>query len=156
MTTIYTIGHSLHTIDRFLDLLRMHGIETLVDVRSLPMSRRAPQFNQRRLAESLAAAGIAYHHNARLGGRPKDESLYDEAGHVLYDRLAQTPAFLEGLEALLALAASSRTAIMCAEENPSKCHRRLLIGRNLITDDTDLQHIRGTGSVEIETRHRPS
>src|SRR6185312_11777994 len=76
---VFTIGHSSHPIATFIDLLRTHGIEALVDVRSFPGSRRNPQFNQPALREALNAAGISYHHMVSLGG--KRESLHAHSAH---------------------------------------------------------------------------
>ncbi len=131
-SAVYSIGHSRHPLERFLELLRLHGIDVVVDVRSAPYSRHAPHMSGRNLRGSLAAVGIRYLYlGGELGGRPEEDELYDPEGHVLYGRVASTRFFAAGLERLLDEAGRARVAIMCAEEDPAGCHRRLLVGRAL-------------------------
>lgn len=150
---LWTIGHSNHPADRFLALLQQHGIETVVDVRSQPYSRFSPQFGQSSLRELLAETGIGYRFlGDALGGRPKEPELYDDADNVLYYRVARTERFAEGLRRLIADAATQRVAAMCSEEDPTRCHRCLLITRNLLNDDNPptVLHIRGDGRSVAE------
>ena len=129
---LFTIGHSNQALDHFLSLLQRHGIEAVADVRTVPWSRYVPHFNARALGAALASQGIDYVPLGReLGGRPAGEEFYDEQGHVLYGRLAASPAFQEGLDQVLARARTSRIALLCSEEDPARCHRHLLIGRVL-------------------------
>ncbi len=151
--TIHSVGHSNHPIARFVALLDAAGIETLIDVRSHPGSRFHPQFNKAALANSLGAAGIGYRWlGEALGGKPKDASLLDSVGRPDYAKMAATPAFATAIEGVAALAASSRLAIMCAEEDPSRCHRALLVTPALVARGVDVRHIRGDGRV---VDHRP-
>ena len=148
MTTIHTIGHSRHPIDAFVSLLRRHGIATLVDVRSKPASRWAPQFGKARLERSLAGAGIAYvFMGDALGGMPDDPDLRDPEGNVDHGKLASSPRFEAGIDRLIGIAAQSATAIMCAEEDPDNCHRKMLIAPALGRKNVAVVHIRGDGSV---------
>src|SRR5215212_4466184 len=148
---IFTIGHSNHPLDTFLDLLRLHQIEVLVDVRSQPRSRYVPHFNPENIKGSLKEHGFQYIYMGKeLGGRPEGAEFYDEAGHVRYDRVAQASLFLAGLERLIAGGGRYRVAMMCSEEDPTHCHRRLLIGRVLRTRDVPFLHIRGTGALQTE------
>lgn len=156
---LYTIGHSKHPIEKFLGLLKLHGIETIVDVRTHPMSRFNPQFNRKRLEEALAEQQIQYVFlGNELGGRPKGEQFYDEKGFVFYNRIAQSKTFEEGLKQLAALmeeknsaAETKNVAVMCSEEDPESCHRKSLIGRALAkTPELTLRHIRGDGSAKDE------
>jgi uncharacterized protein (DUF488 family) len=148
---LYSIGHSNHSLDDFLDLLRTHGIEVLVDVRSAPYSRYVPHFNPANLKASLKEAGFQYIYMGKeLGGRPDGAEFYDAEGHVRYDRLAESPLFLGGLERLITGAERYRVAMMCSEENPTDCHRRLLITRVLAGRGLPVQHIRGDGRIESE------
>jgi len=148
---IYTIGHSNLSADRFLELLHENRIETLVDVRSRPASRHVPQFNKARLEKMVSEAGITYVWLGKeLGGLPDEEEFYDADGFILYQRLAATARFKEGISQLLALSKKSRCAIVCMEEDPSGCHRRLLIGRVLTQKGVTLAHIRKDGSVVYE------
>ena len=152
-TTIWSIGHSSQPLAKFLGLLRTHQIATVVDVRSQPSSKYSPQFNSAPLREACIDHGVEYvFAGTELGGRPRGSKYYDADGRVLYGLVAQSPEFLQGIDQLLAIAAvEGRTAIMCAEENPTDCHRRLLIGRVLRDRGVPLKHIRGNGIVEDES-----
>ena len=129
--TLFTIGHSTHPIEEFIELLRTHEIEEIADVRSIPKSRHVPQFNIDVLKESLQGAGIRYTHIAKLGGRRhtrKDSTNtgWRNAAFRGYADYMATPQFAEGLEELIAIARAQRTAIMCAEAVPWRCHRSLI------------------------------
>jgi len=128
---VYTIGHSTRDIDRFIALLEREHIQHVADVRSFPGSRRYPQFGREALAASLAARGIGYSHHPELGGRRRarpdspngawrNESFRGYADYML------TPAFATALDVLVDEAARQRTAIMCAEAVPWRCHRSLI------------------------------
>jgi uncharacterized protein (DUF488 family) len=148
-TMIYTVGHSNHPIERFLELLQRHGIEMLADVRSTPYSRFNPQFKRDALAASLAQSGIEYLFlGAELGARSKDRSCYDDAGRVSYRKLAATELFRSGIERLLVAARSKRTAIMCAEKDPLDCHRTILVARALEARGESIAHILASGEIE--------
>lgn len=150
-THLLTVGHSHHSLDHFLDLLSMHDLQGIADVRSWPRSRHAPHFDADPLEAALAARNIRYVFLGReLGGRPNDRGLYDDAGHVRYDRVAGTPASYRGMKRLLSGARQMRVAVMCAEENPEHCHRRLLVARVAMQHGAAISHIRGDGRVESE------
>ena len=144
-SVVYTIGHSTRDIDRFIALLEREHIQHVADVRSFPGSRRNPQFGREALAASLAARGIGYSHHPELGGRRhtrpdspngawRNESFRGYADYML------TPAFATALDVLLDRAARERTAIMCAEAVPWRCHRSL-ISDALVVRGVDVQHI---------------
>ena len=132
--TIWTIGHSNHPLEAFLDLLagtspRSVGRRSLAaPIRATPRSSTA-----RRSRPALTARGIRYLFlGDLLGGRAEDERFYDDQGRVLYDRLAESPGFRQGIERLLGgMRGRSARAILCGEEDPTDCHRRLLVGRVL-------------------------
>jgi uncharacterized protein (DUF488 family) len=131
MGTIYTIGHSTRTIEQFIALLRAHGIEQLVDVRTIPRSRHNPQFGQEELAASLQQAGIAYSHLGKLGGlrhASKDSvnSGWQNTSFRGFADYMATPEFQAGLDELKGLAEKKTVAIMCAEAVPWRCHRSLI------------------------------
>lgn len=143
MSPLYTIGHSNHAIDAFLDLLVKHGIQTLIDVRTFPSSRYSPQFNQPQLKEALAARGMQYvYSGAELGGRRREP----------YDQIRQLPAFREAMKELIDQSQNSATAVMCAEEDPFTCHRRFLITKSLLEDFAfpSVLHIRKDASLLVE------
>lgn len=149
--SVFTIGHSNHSLDHFLGLLKAHGVEAVAEVRSHPYSNYSPQFDREALKPALTAAGVLYVDlGAELGGRPEGEEFYDAGGHVLYDRVAATPKFLAGLRRLQEGMAKYRIAMLCSEENPAICHRRLLIARVLIERGARVEHIRGDGRVQSD------
>jgi uncharacterized protein (DUF488 family) len=146
---IYTIGHSKHPIDRFIALLRRHGIDALADVRSTPYSRFNPQFNKEKLQAALASAGVRYVFlGEELGARTKDPSCYDGEGRVSYAKLAQTELFRKGIERLLTGMQQHRIAIMCAEREPLECHRTILVSRELERAGVSVTHILQDGTLE--------
>lgn len=155
--TLYTVGHSNQTIDELLALLAQHGIEALVDVRSAPYSRYVPHFNKRELQQAVQAAGLHYVYLGReLGGRPEELELYDTDGRARYDLIAETDAFTSGLERLRTGVTQYRVALMCSEEDPTDCHRRLLVGRVMRRDGYRLLHIRGNGAIMDDAQLDPS
>jgi len=133
-TELFTIGHSNHPLDKFLDLLNEHEIAALADIRRSPSSRKSPQFNQEELAKTLQRASIEYHWLESLGGRrPKQKSispslnsgLRNESFHNYADYM-QTESFQHGINQLLAIAEQKRTVYMCSESLFWQCHRRLV------------------------------
>jgi uncharacterized protein (DUF488 family) len=129
--SIHTIGHSTHTIDEFIALLKHHRIKQLVDVRSIPKSRHCPQFNSDSLQESLEKAHIRYELIKKLGGRRhgRKDSVnlgWRNASFRGYADYMATPEFAEGLEELMRIARARQSAIMCAEAVPWRCHRSLI------------------------------
>ena len=145
---IFTIGHSTHPIERFVELLRGQDVEVLADVRSSPFSRFNPQFNRASLAKSLESAGIRYAFlGETLGARSTDPACF-ENGRVNYARLAESAPFKRGIGQLVDSAATERVAIMCAEKEPLDCHRTILVGRVLERQGVTVRHILADGSVE--------
>ncbi len=151
---IFTIGHSNTPFEVLLENLRAYEIEALVDVRSQPASRFAPQYSRGALAATLQSAGIDYAFMGHaLGGRPPDASMYDTDGHVRYDLWSASNAFNAGIDSLLTMARGARIALMCSEEDPAQCHRHLLIARVLRgrgVDPARIIHIRKTGDFCAE------
>jgi len=128
---IRTIGHGTRAVEELIALLRAHGVAQLVDVRTLPRSRRNPQFGREALAERLAIARLAYVHMPGLGGlrKARADSVnlgWRNAGFRGYADYMETPEFTRSLEALVELAQRTPTAIMCAETVPWRCHRSLI------------------------------
>jgi uncharacterized protein (DUF488 family) len=151
LATVMTVGHSNHPLERFLALLRSQGVEVVVDVRSHPYSRFATQFNREALLASLTDEGIKYVFLGReLGGRPEGDGLYDDDGHVLYGRVAQSELFQAGIARLENGLSRYRLALMCSEEDPTDCHRRLLVTRVLNDRGVEVVHVRGDGRVQHE------
>ena len=128
---LLTIGHSTHPIDEFIELLKHHGVKEIVDVRTVPKSRHCPQFNADTLEKSLRQARIRYTHIAKLGGlrHGRKDSInlgWRNASFRGYADYMQTQDFSEGLAELIRIARSRKTAIMCAEAVPWRCHRSLI------------------------------
>lgn len=152
---IFTIGHSNHPLQTFLGLLTAHHIDVVIDVRSQPRSRYSPHFSLASLKPAVTAHGLVYIFLGKeLGGRPDAAEYYDAEGYVLYSRLARSAGFLAGIDRVQAAAGTGRPVIMCSEENPSACHRRLLIGRVLAARGMAVSHIRGTGALQTERELR--
>ena len=153
MATLYTIGHSTRPLDEFIAVLRAHSIQTLVDIRSFPMSRRLPHFNREALERPLAEAGIQYVWLKELGGRRK--KLRDDSPNLAlrndsfrnYADYMLTEDFQRGAAELIKLAEQSRTAYMCAERVYFRCHR-MLVSDWLVAHGHDVFHIDGTGPVK--------
>lgn len=157
---LFTIGHSNHSLEKFIQLLDENGIMILVDVRTAPYSRYNPQFNKDDLQRALARRNIQYAYAGKfLGGRPSDPSCYknrrlpsndvDYLHQVDYPEVMKRQWFIQGIKQLLELADQDLTAIMCSEENPAECHRHHMIAKYLIAEhpEADVYHIRGDGKV---------
>ena len=148
MKELFTVGHSIHTVEVFIDMLKRCSIKALCDVRSSPYSRYSPQFNRESLKEDVLKQGIAYIYlGAELGPRSSDQSCY-ENGKVQYKRLAEKEIFQQGLARLRKGLETYRIALMCAEKDPLTCHRMLLVCRNLREENIHIQHILEDGSLE--------
>jgi uncharacterized protein (DUF488 family) len=131
MLVVFTIGHSTRTWKAFLELLRAHGIKRVIDVRSIPRSRRNPQFNRETLSTKLRSARIGYVHLRKLGGlrNPRRDSMnmgWRNASFRGFADYMQTPDFEAGLQRLIKLAKEKKSALMCAEAVPWRCHRSLI------------------------------
>lgn len=147
------MGHSTRDAKEFAELLLTNSIQTLVDVRSFPSSRRFPQFNQKTLSESLSELGIRYEHMPALGGRRtpnanSPNSAWKNASFRAYADYMDTPAFTEGIESLMGIAGTLRTVIMCAEALWWKCHRSL-ISDHLKASGVEVIHILAADKTEI-------
>jgi uncharacterized protein (DUF488 family) len=155
-SSVLTIGHSNHPIENFVELLRAHAVDAIVDVRSHPYSRFNPQFSQKRLAASLESAGVAYLFLGRELGARSDDPATIVDGKVDYGRLAKTARFAEGIERVVAAASRARVALMCAERDPFDCHRAILVCPALAARAVTAEHIREDGRIEsraeLETR----
>ncbi|MGM0489173.1 MAG: DUF488 family protein [Planctomycetota bacterium] len=148
MHTLYTIGHSNHAVEHFLQLLQRHDISAIADVRSSPYSRHASQFNREVLQAALKEAGIAYVFvGSELGARREDPSCYENS-QVSFERVARTDLFKAGLTRLRAGAESYRIAMMCSEKDPIGCHRMILVCRHLRDADMTIAHILEDGELE--------
>jgi uncharacterized protein (DUF488 family) len=146
---LYTIGHSNHSIEHFLALLRRHGVETVADVRSRPYSRFVPHFGKERLARFLEEQGLGY---LFLGHELGGKLQRDDPAHARLDYQARIgePSFQRGIRTLLDAVAERRVALMCRERDPLDCHRLHLICRHLRPIDLDVRHILPNGDAEVQ------
>jgi uncharacterized protein (DUF488 family) len=152
---IWTIGHSNRSLEEFLALLQAHRIELLVDIRTVPRSGHNPQFSRDSLQKALPSAGIRYVHMAALGGlrHPRRDSVnlaWRNASFRGYADYMQTAEFEKALDELLALASERRTAVMCAEAVPWRCHRSL-IGDALLVRGVAVEDILSATSARPHT-----
>jgi uncharacterized protein (DUF488 family) len=146
---LFTIGHSNHDFERFLGLLRRHGIAAIADVRSRPYSRFVPHFSKARLERLLAGQAIDYLFlGAELGGKPKGDAA--PAARLDYRDRVEQPDFRAGIDRLLAAAAPRPVAVMCRERDPLDCHRLHLICRHLEPLHLDIRHILPSGEAETQ------
>ena len=153
MAVLYTIGHSTRSIEKLIAALAAHQIQTLVDVRAFPMSRRLPQFNRDSLQQTLPAAGMHYLWMKALGGYRK--KILEESPNIAlrnpsfrnYADYMLTPEFARAMSEMLALAESSRTTYMCAERLYFRCHR-MLVSDWLVAHGHQVFHIDASGPVK--------
>ncbi len=151
ISNFFTLGHSNHSIEEWLALVRQHEIQVVVDTRSSPYSGYVPQFDKELIQRSLEQAGVRYLYlGEELGGRPDNPAYYDAKGRVLYSRLCGDARFLAAIERLESGMERFRVALLCGEEDPAHCHRRLLIGRVLTERGHTMLHIRGDGRLETD------
>jgi len=149
---IYTIGHSNHIQETFLNLLTEAKIEVLVDVRSNPNSRWAAYANSDSLRDILEPVQIQYVYLGDvLGGRPSDSDSYDnQTGKADYEAIREKEYFRSGIDQILGWLKRYRVCIMCAEENPTSCHRNLLVAESLRQAGVLVYHIRGDGRIQTD------
>lgn len=155
---IFTIGHSTHPIDEFVRMLTAHGVEQVVDVRTIARSRHNPQFGEDELSERLPASGIGYGRLEALGGlrhtvRDSQNGAWKNASFRGYADYMQTPAFAAGLDRLIEWGALTSVAMMCAEALPWRCHRSL-IGDALLVRGIDVQDIMSQTLIREHTLTR--
>ena len=150
MKELFTIGHSNHSLDHFIELLVAYRLSTIIDVRTNPYSKYSPHFNKDVLDSALRNANIDYMFLGReLGAQRSEDDCYIE-GQAKYDRIAHLSIFQNGLERVLKEVENNRTALMCSESDPITCHRTILISRELkkICPDLKITHILADGTEE--------
>jgi len=156
LAVLFTIGHSTRTFEELIEALRAHQVQTLLDIRAFPMSRRLPQFNHDSLQQTLPAAGIHYSSMKALGGYRK--KILEESPNIAlrnpsfrnYADYMLTPEFDRAMSDMLALAERSRTAYMCAERLYFRCHR-MLVSDWLVPHGHEVLHIDAIGPVKPHT-----
>lgn len=146
---IYTIGHSTHTIDNFISLLKRTGIDTIVDVRSSPYSKYNPQYNREALKTELLKQGITYiFMGDELGARHQEPEVLEADGRVNFDKVRKLESFKNGIRRVIAgLEKGYKIALMCSEKNPIECHRFSLVSYSLQKEGLQVRHILEDGSI---------
>ena len=138
---IWTIGHSNRTLDAFISLLIQNNIQAIADVRSVPFSKYANQFNQYELSNELDKHGIKYSFlGDQLGGRSKSQMDFED-NQIQYSRLRKKETYLAGLERIKKVVPSMKVALLCTEKDPIKCHRFVLVSMDLISHGLNVNHI---------------
>lgn len=147
MLQVFTIGHSTLSYESFFDLLKLHKVDAIADVRSSPFSKHFPHFNREQLQRELREDQVKYVFlGQELGGRPKGKQFFCD-GVADYERMAKTREFSSGIDRVIEGAKSYRIAMMCSERNPLDCHRCLLVGRILHEHGIKVRHILGSGQL---------
>ncbi len=149
---IYTIGHSTRTQDQLTALLRLYDIRTLVDIRRVPYSRHNPQFNREEMMRTMPEAGIRYEHLTELGGVKPSQEVIDRARSCSersrgFAGYMQTETFKQGLQRAIDMARNEQIALMCAEADPSHCHRFWVADALAVIPGITVQHIVAEGDV---------
>jgi uncharacterized protein (DUF488 family) len=148
---VMTIGHSNHAWEHFVAILQRNGVQVIAEVWSYPHSNYSPQFDREVMRESLGKIGVKYVDLGKeLGGRPEGTEFYDVDGHVLYDKVAATERFAEGVRRIEDSMTKYCVAMLCSEEDPAVCHRALLVGRVLRERGALVEHIRGDGRIQSD------
>ena len=147
-SSILTVGHSNHEVQVLINLLRKHGVTAVADIRSTPYSAATPQFDRENLKPKLQSEGFKYVYlGDELGAHPQDPACYKD-GKVQYRLQAKTLLFRQGLQRVISGAQKHRIALVCVEKDPLKCHRSVLIARELEAQSVDVAHILADGSIE--------
>ena len=157
---LWTIGHSNHCAEKFLDLLARHEIACVVDVRSIPYSRRNPQFSREKMRQCLSSRNIAYvWEGEALGGKrnfSENPEFFDSDGRIDWKKVRRDESFILAMERLRTQVGKEPTAVLCAEENPRNCHRLHLVSAAWTEScDENISHIRGDGRVETHAQMVP-
>ena len=152
--SLFTIGHSNHPLEEFVELLRGVGVLIVADIRRFPASRHCPWFNEDALAASLAQSGIGYRRVAELGGRrgrsgiaAEVNGFWENVSFHHYADYALSPPFRQGLSQAMTLSDTRPTALMCAEAVWWRCHRRI-VADHLLAQDLPVSHIMPDGRIE--------
>lgn len=145
---LLTIGHSNYEMNTFISLLQKHEVTAIADVRSSPYSRFLPHFNRPALKEALATEEIRYVFlGQELGARPRNRESYDN-GKAVYEKIAATDEFQEGIQRVFKGVKKYRLSLMCAEKDPLTCHRAILVCQHLRHFDLQIDHILRNGDLE--------
>lgn len=151
---VYTIGHTNHTLDDFLKLLKKNNINCIVDVRSTPYSKYTSQFNKKEIKTFLSINRIAYiHMGDEFGARRSDKELYTKEGYLDFDKTRRDAEFLKGVDRIKSGCKKGyNIALMCTEKDPIDCHRSIMVSKGLIDNNIEVEHIKDDGSIETQSQ----
>jgi uncharacterized protein (DUF488 family) len=146
----YTIGHSTHPIEKFIKLLKDAGIDTIVDVRSVPYSQYSPQYNRENIKVELQNNNINYiFMGDELGARHVEPEVLDGDGRVIFDKVRMLDSFKKGIKRVISgLGKGYSIALMCTEKNPFECHRFSLVSYALKKEGVSISHILEDGTLK--------
>lgn len=150
--SLFTIGHSTHTQEYFLGLLRQHNIDYVLDVRSSPFSKFASWFNKDAIEDYLKKNNIVYCPMGKFfGARPTDRTLYCAEGYLDFEKTRASELFKKGLDnVMLGLASGHNIALMCTEKDPFDCHRTIMVSRGFELNGVSVRHIHADGHLETQ------
>ncbi|GAA5817991.1 MAG: DUF488 domain-containing protein [Methanobrevibacter sp. CfCl-M3] len=148
---IHTIGHSTHEIEYFIELLQKHEIDQVLDVRSTPYSKHAPQFNKKQLKKELEANEICYKFvGDSFGARQEDPKLYSEDGILDFNKVMKSQKFRNTFNKVMDNINRANFVLMCSEKDPLNCHRSILISNAFSKENVKVNHILSGGEVETQ------
>lgn len=147
---LFTIGHTNHSHEEFLKLLKQYNITYLLDVRSTPFSQYTSQFNKDVISEFLQANGIKYCHMGKFfGARPEDKTLYTKDNYLDFEKMRDSDLFKKGLDNVMrGLADGNNIVLMCTEKDPMDCHRAIMVARGFELQGVDVNHILPDGKLQ--------
>lgn len=152
MGCVFTIGHSRHSVEEFINLLNKYRVDCLIDVRTSPYSKFIPHFNRDHLKETLKKHRISYiFMGEELGARRKEANLYTSEGYLDFEKTKASPLFIEGIDRVkLGISKGYKIALLCSEKDPIDCHRSILIGKNLKDQEITVNNIKEDGSLQSQ------
>ncbi|MGN1350189.1 MAG: DUF488 family protein [Anaerovoracaceae bacterium] len=154
MGKLFTIGHSQHEIDYFMKLLKKYHIDSVCDVRSIPYSKYAGQYNRENIEKTIARSGMQYAFmGASFGARPAEKALYCEEGCLDFERVRKSEGFLRGFHHVMqGLQQGRNIALMCTEKDPFDCHRAILVSRAFALAGVEVNHILADGTLQHQNQ----
>ncbi len=144
---LYTIGHSTYPVEFFIERLKKNNVQFVIDVRSLPYSKYAPQYNSNSLKEVLKKQEVEYFHMGKAFGARQEDMKYYPNGYLDFELFRSTDIFIKGMKNVEIGLEKYNIALMCTEKNPIDCHRAIMVGRGFELDGVDIKHILYDGSV---------
>lgn len=149
MNDLYTIGHSQHQVEKFIELLKMHKINFIIDVRSTPYSKYASMYDRENIINELKAVDISYAYMGKyFGARQEEQSLYTSEGYLNFEKVVEWDIFLKGFDNVIKGLETNRIALMCLEKRPIDCHRAILVANAFYCKGCSVKHILENGKIE--------